>query len=256
MPKVIKKINVEQTGKRSTLGEGRNYQMGFTFLSKGPKGQFTTLYPFSACKDYLNDWCYTEATGQSINAYGLITDAKQKLIKKGKAYLGVTILERQGGGDYGKKVDFGPIETDRENLRANIKNVLALVNHFDDHFKVEPTALISTSDPNVWIFEVDAFWVRYSYRISMYTLLIRMAQFWNGEGTPINFLNNYKVSLDESMWKNAKAEIEKLLEHGMPEYDYTKIVTPDDYSLSSIAHNSGIIGTFNSYKSFWDNIKI
>jgi len=56
---------IKELQKRSKLGEGRNYGVGFTILNKiGSK--FETYLPFTACRDYLNDFAYVESTKKEI----------------------------------------------------------------------------------------------------------------------------------------------------------------------------------------------
>ena len=56
---------IKELQKRSKLNEGRNYGVGFTILNK--KGsKFETYLPFTACRDYLNDFAYVESTKKEI----------------------------------------------------------------------------------------------------------------------------------------------------------------------------------------------
>ena len=61
---------IKELQKRSKLCEGRNYGVGFTILNK--KGsKFETYLPFTACRDYLNDFAYVESTKKEIGSiYG------------------------------------------------------------------------------------------------------------------------------------------------------------------------------------------
>ena len=93
---------IKELQERSKLCEGRNYGVGFTILNK--KGsKFETYLPFTACRDYLNDFAYVESTKKEI---GQIYGYDHKLLncfdKKNIVYFGVKTLHRNKEGNYDK----------------------------------------------------------------------------------------------------------------------------------------------------------
>ena len=94
---------IKELQKRSSLSEGRDFGVGFTILNK--KGsKFKTYLPFTACRDYLNDFAYVESTKKEI---GEIYGYNHKLLNcfdnKNIVYFGVNTLHRNNNnGNYGK----------------------------------------------------------------------------------------------------------------------------------------------------------
>lgn len=56
-------LTVNEKFNRTVLSEGRNYGLSFAFIknnNKNTKDKFDTVTPLSACKDYLNDFIFSE----------------------------------------------------------------------------------------------------------------------------------------------------------------------------------------------------
>ena len=93
---------IKELQERSKLNEGRDFGVGFTILNK--KGsKFETYLPFTACRDYLNDFAYVESTKKEI---GQIYGYDHKLLNcfdnKNIVYFGVKTLHRNKKGNYDK----------------------------------------------------------------------------------------------------------------------------------------------------------
>ena len=83
---------IKELQKRSKLSEGRNFGVGFTILNK--KGsKFETYLPFTACRDYLNDFAYVESTKKEIGKiYGYDHKILNCFDNKNIVYFGVKTL--------------------------------------------------------------------------------------------------------------------------------------------------------------------
>ena len=93
---------IKELQERSKLFEGRNFGVGFTILNK--KGsKFETYLPFTACRDYLNDFAYVESTKKEI---GKIHGYDHKVLNcfdnKNIVYFGVKALHKNNQGNYDK----------------------------------------------------------------------------------------------------------------------------------------------------------
>lgn len=231
---------VRETGDRMKCNEGRNHQMGFAIMKRWKNGNYTTVNPFLCCRDYLNDWCFTYRTRIKLSNYNVTTKPKMKLVDDGGFfYLGAKIMLHKRDGDYplmdggmfrkvALKHAYGPYSADVKRLQNNILNVIALLNFADDQFKVQRTT-VEEAENGVWAFKIDKFWLQYAYRLSMYTLFLRMAQFWNGKGSPLTFLKEFENISDKELWAQDGQQMLKYLtlEEKMPEFDMTKIKEAD-----------------------------
>ena len=157
---------IKELQERSKLSEGRNYGVGFTILNK--KGsKFETYLPFTACRDYLNDFAYVESTKNEI---GEIYGYNHKLLNcfdnKNIVYFGVNTLHYEGGNYYAKFDELQNI------LINNYKNLELFLNRIEDNLGVKIKSSIEL-DEDTLIIKCSKFWVKSTPLISVYTLLIR-----------------------------------------------------------------------------------
>jgi hypothetical protein len=158
---------IKELQKRSKLIEGRNYGVGFTILNK--KGsKFETYLPFTACRDYLNDFAYVESSKKEI---GSIHGYDHKLLNcfdnKNIIYFGVKTLNyNKGNGNYDK---FDKLQ---EILTTNYKNLQIFLNRIETNLNVNVKTTIEL-DEDTLIIRCSKFWVKSTPLISVYTLLIR-----------------------------------------------------------------------------------
>ena len=160
----MKKITELQ--ERSKLNEGRDYGVGFTILNK--KGsKFETYLPFTACRDYLNDFAYVESTKKEI---GEIYGYNHKLLNcfdnKNIIYFGVKALHRNNGGNYDK------FDKCQKELINNYKNLELFLNTIENQLGIKIKTSIEL-DEDTLIIKCSKFWVKSTPLISVYTLLIR-----------------------------------------------------------------------------------
>lgn len=217
------KITVVDKLDRGVLSEGRSTGMGFGFCKKVSENEFETVQPLSPCKDYLNDVIYSELTGNPVSACGL--SCTKKGIFDGKtSYMAIKILPNKGGSEY------TGFKTDVERLTKNIGNIKTLVNYVEEQLKVEGKTDIvqSSNDKDMYLLYVPYWWCRTTQLISLYSLIVRVGQYWNGEGTPLGFMESYNINLDKSLWKpdygrGGLTQYKRMLKYGI------HLITPEEY---------------------------
>jgi hypothetical protein len=157
---------IKELQKRSTLGEGRNYGIGFSILNKiGNK--FETYLPFTACRDYLNDFIFVEKFKKEIGtAYGYNHKILNCFENKRFFYIGVNTLCFNYGGTWNKQ------EQAKSILIANYKNLESFLNKIEDNLKFKSRTTIEI-DEDTLILKVPIYWSKSTPLISVYTLLIR-----------------------------------------------------------------------------------
>ena len=237
---------IKELQKRSELSEGRNYGVGFTILNKiGSK--FETYLPFTACRDYLNDFAYVEATKKEI---GSIHGYDHKLLncfdKKNIVYFGVKALHRNNQGNYDKFNELQDI------LINNYKNLQIFLNRIEDKLGIKIKTSIEL-DEDTLIIKCSKFWVKSTPLISVYTLLIRC--YFNieelGDKLIVDILknNNPFINADSMMKKSCIDFYELYLKNKSkfinPDYNGYGLVKDDNPGL---IHNFGIVGLINKIK--------
>lgn len=213
MTRSVTVVHFEDKKDRNVLGEGRDYQLGFAFCKLTDKG-LETVQPISPCKDYLNDVVYCEHMNVQMYAYGL--DYKpQAIFKSDKAYLAIAIRNHIYGGSYAN------MEKDIVNLSENLGNLQLFMNHFDAAFKLEPTKVYPCSVKDVFIIEFSKEWCKYTYTISLFSLLVRLGQFFKNDKTPMEFLNTFSAfAADVYLINPCLPKIKKLMKmRKFPDFD-------------------------------------
>lgn len=157
---------IKELQKRSTLGEGRNYGIGFSILNK--KGnKFETYLPFTACRDYLNDFIFIEKFKTEIGtAYGYNHKILNCFENKRYFYIGVNTLHFKSSGNWNLKEEATNL------LISNYKNLESFLNQIEDNLNFKSRTTIEV-DEDTLIFKVPIYWSKSSPLISIYTLLIR-----------------------------------------------------------------------------------
>ena len=231
---------IKELQKRSKLCEGRDFGVGFTILNK--KGsKFETYLPFTACRDYLNDFAYVESTKKEI---GEIYGYNHKLLNcfdnKNIVYFGVNTLHYKGGNNYNKFDELQNI------LINNYKNLELFLNRIEDNLGVKIKTSIEL-DEDTLIIKCSKFWVKSTPLISVYTLLIRC--YFNIETIEDKSLidilkNNIPFINDDSMMKGPCIDFYELYMNNK-----NKFINPDyngyglvEYNHPGLIHNFGIDG--------------
>lgn len=223
MLKIIDKQN------RGKLMEGRNYQMGFAFCKKVSNKVFETIQPISPCKDYLNDVVYSERTGNPVSAYGLSTKKIDLFTRKRKAYLAIKIMDYYGYNGFNK------LAQHTENLKNNYANLNKFLNYFEEKLGMSKTQ-VAPADNDSFVLILPIGWTKYNYAISLYSLLARVGQFYDGTTDPITFMETYKDFPEDSyLVKSIVPKVKKLLDIGkLPEQNL------NDLGSGTNVHNAGI----------------
>ena len=221
--KVINKLT------RKNLGEGRDRQMGFGFCKKIDDKTVETVSPISPCKDYLNDVVWSEHTGKSITVYGL--SYKPHDIKGDIWYFAVKLCP-----PFYEDKDYD-LETQKKPLSENYKNIVKLLNHVEKLLKLETFSKIYKANDDIFILAIPADWCKYTYSISLYSLLVRMGQFYTGVESPDEFLEKYSNNLDIMLWRNAKKKYKELLKTGF------KTQNLEELKGGGNVHNNGFCNT-------------
>lgn len=223
MVKIIDKQN------RSILGEGRSYQMGFAFLKKEKDGVFKTVQPISPCKDYLNDVVYSEKTGKPVSAYGLHYE-KQDIYDADRAYMVIRIMENFSGSKYSN------FDKDTQNLKDNYKTLQNFINHFEAQLGAEPSEIIDTEENGRFFISLPLLWCETTYLISLYSLLLRVGQFFKGDKSPEEYIAKFtEFQPDTYLLSSAKPKLEKILKSTTFEQNMDKFYGGTD------VHNHGIV---------------
>ena len=230
---------IKELQKRSKLCEGRDFGVGFTILNK--KGsKFETYLPFTACRDYLNDFAYVESTKKEIgNIYGYNHKLLNCFDKKNIVYFGVKTLHRNKEGNYDKFDELQNI------LINNYKNLQIFLNRIETDLNIKIKTRI-VLDKDTLIIKCSKFWVKSTPLISVYTLLIRCYFNTDLEGNSIVDIlkNNVPFINDDSMMKKPCIDFYELYLNNKnkfinPDYSGYGLVKDDNPGL---IHNFGIDG--------------
>lgn len=237
-------VVVKEVCDRNKLSEGRNSGMAFAFCKLMENGEYHTVQPFSPCKDYLNDVIYTEQTGKDFNACGLHT-TKKNIFEFAQGYLAIQILPPKGNPAW------GDLNRLREQLRTNYKSIQTLLNYveetFEKHGCTERSVITETADPDIFLLSVPLWWCRSTHLISLYSLICRLAYYWNGTGEPLTFLETFKSPVDVNLWTpsygaGGLAKYKCMLEFGIrlttpQELDYMATINKGQPNI----HGNGIL---------------
>lgn len=153
---------------RSKLSEGRNYGLGFSILEKLSPKKFQTYLPYTACKDYLNDFSYIEFEKREI---GSVHGYHHKLIDKFDRvhyfYLGVKAVNYNDGKDWDKR------EEAENQLITNYKVLEKILNDFEALAGIKTRSSITVLDDKSIIIKAPLYWLKKTWLISVMTLIIR-----------------------------------------------------------------------------------
>jgi len=226
---------IKELQKRSKLCEGRDFGVGFTILNK--KGsKFETYLPFTACRDYLNDFAYVESTKKEI---GQIYGYDHKLLncfdKKNIVYFGVKTLHRNNQGNYDKFDELQDI------LINNYIHLEIFLNKIETDLNIKIKTRIEL-DEDTLIIKCSKFWVKSTPLISVYTLLIRCYFNTDLEGNSIvDILKNNKSFINaDSMMKKPCIDFYEMYLNNK-----NKFINPDYKGFDLIQDNSpGLIHNF------------
>lgn len=234
---------IEEKQKRSVLAEGRNFGIGFSILNKISKDKYETYLPFTACKDYLNDFSYVEWTKDEI---GSIHGYNHKLLNcfdnKRLFYLGVNTLHYKSSGDWNKKDEATKILID------NKDNLQSFINKIEDKIGICKSTI--TIDEDTLIFRSSVYWTKSTALISVFTLLIRC--YFNiqlNDKDLIDQMKEHKVFIDaDSYMKNSTIEfVENIGKYKYDKINYESLGVVK--TSAGTVHNFGIVGYLSKMKN-------
>jgi hypothetical protein len=220
------KITLIDKQDRKKLQEGRNYGIAFAF-AKRDGDTYELVMPCSACKDYLNDQLYSEVTGKPYSAYGF-NSKKTGCFKDGMGYLAVAVLDYHSGGKYVGR------DKDEAYLEAHLGAVESFLRAFEGKLgiKLASDTTCIRIEQNRYLFIVPAWWLDATWKISLYSLLIRAAvEGRYVKGDIMKFLAGVKTS-DQYHLTKVIPKVEQLFAGQVPVQDMTK-----PFSV----HNTGIV---------------
>lgn len=222
---------------REVLSEGRNYGMGFAFLKELKTNEFETICPISPCKDYLNDVVYGEALNVPVSACGLNYKPVGGVFEEPFSNLVIKITNYQKKNTFSKYANF---ETDTKQLKTNYKNIEKLLNYIETRIGIDHTEITPSND-DMYHLKVPRYWTESTYLTSLYALLVRMGQYYDGKKEPVEFLNNYPTNnIESSLWNSAKLKLIMIM-------NGYKIKQTFDKKTGGAIHGSGILA-YNDFK--------
>jgi hypothetical protein len=232
---------------RSKLGEGRSYQMGFAFLKKVKDETFETIQPISPCKDYLNDVIFAEHTNKPISAFGCKLSGKQDIFDKEFGYMAISICKYKYPSNY----DTNKYPIDVKRLKDNREKLESFINQIEEYFNLDwfnNTTIVEVSD-NLYFIEVPIIWTKSTYMISLYSLLLRVGQFYEDTTIdPIEWLEKFNAFLDDvSLVKQALPKLKNILKYGPLPQDFSNL------RGDTSTHNLGIIAYKLDYSQLINN---
>lgn len=225
-------IKIKEKGSRKKLNEGRDHGIGFTFLKKINNTEFESYFPFTACRDFLNDFTYIEAFKdlEFPEVYGFKHNYTGDFNRKHYFYLGVNCLHYNGSRT------FDNFDECLNLLINNHLNLLKVIHYFEEKFNLKnKTKLIVTDD--CLIFRAPKFWMKSTPLISLYSLIIRL--YFNigikDNENILEILTNHKPFLQSDSYytKYTLCALENL------NLNYIKIEYPQ---RGNAVHNFGIHG--------------
>lgn len=195
---------------RSCLEEGRNYGIGYAFAERIDTDTYEAVQPISPCKDYLNDVLYAEVTGNILpKVYGFKYDKIRGLIGKEYAYLVIGVYYNYKDSYYHKE----NYNREVDNLKSNYKNIESFLNQIEDKIGIEHKTEILEGNNNMFLVKMPVFWTQYLYLLSLYTLLIRSFQFYDGSMPALDAVKSkHKIYNEDSfLWSHLEHKFDHIL---------------------------------------------
>jgi hypothetical protein len=130
-------------------------------------------------------------------------------------------------GAFAQAVDREQLKEDIDNLNQNYLTLKSFMNHFDSALGLKKTQLYKANIDvdSIFVVKFDKAWAQYTYSISLFSLLLRVGQFYKGDVPPMDFLNSFSAfSPDVYLVKKVLPKINKILElKSLPEQDLSTL---------------------------------
>lgn len=240
------KVKIKEVKNRGVLNEGRNSGMGFAFLKKTKslvtrEVVYKTVQPVSPCKDYLAEVVFTELTGIGTQGCGLKYPKKLNIQDKDYFYMAIQIQKTKDGAYHG----YSTFEKDLNNLNDNYKNIEVFINKIEEDLQLKNKTTILKANDDYYLINVPKEWCISSIMISMYTLLIRCAQVYDGKQDHNEFMEKLSgdmKNIDGGLLKSALPKIKEILKTKkfVPQYKNDLKQAEDKNNKWWSPHNNGI----------------
>lgn len=242
---------LEAPYKRSDLNEGRDYGIGFSVLKADSANNLKPLFPFTACKDYLNDVIYVEQSGKNIDeVYGFRHEFMNYFQNKKRLILGVAPLQYIEGE---KRIDDDYIWENYDDCSSyftnNSENFINVLHYIEIMMNgtSKLTKLLGIVD-NTWILELNPIWQTTGPAISFFTLFARC--YFNFKDSPSieNIKAHTPYIMDDEMMKINILDILDNLDITENIFNTDIYLKENEESSSNTIHNLGV-------SNFYRNIK-
>ena len=132
--------------------------------------------------------------------------------------------------------EYSLMQEHKQNLNKNYSNIQILLRKFENLFKIKGrTRIYKCADGETFLLYVPKQWVQYTYLTSLYSLLVRIGQFYDGKTNVLEFVKNFNTFMpDQYLAKTAFEKMQKILE--------LKSFPVQDLSTIQCPHNLGIVG--------------
>tara|TARA_R110000851_G_scaffold315229_2_gene477551 strand:- start:2437 stop:3243 length:807 start_codon:yes stop_codon:yes gene_type:complete len=206
------KLTMTNAFDRTILNEGRNFGVGFAYVtpvSEESITAFKTMQAFTACKDYLNDLVYVERHAKPLGkVHGFEHIYTGEFKDKDFVYLGFKPVHYKPSG--GSSMDWTGFEKTTKSMKKNIGNLVTSINKLENllDLSTDRTTFYGSTETE-YVLSLPKIWVQRGWLTSLMTLWIRC--FFNITAT------------------NAKASLTKLIET-----HENKITIPADKYLFAV----------------------
>lgn len=173
------------TQPRSILSEGRSRGLGHAFC-RLEKGKLITVMPISPCKDYLNDVVFSEGTGKPWSAWGLKTK-KEGIFEDGWGYM-VSSVCKEGARSEREYSDYAD---EVKALNTNLDGIRKVIAWMEEGLGLKDRSTFVSLGDNMVMTKIPKFWLDGTYRISLYTLIMRNAMEYES-GDVLTYLENIR----------------------------------------------------------------
>jgi hypothetical protein len=217
---------------RSKLSEGRSAGYGFALCKYDPDGEtLTTVQPFSPCKDYLSDVVYSEWVKKPYQACGLSTKYTG-IFENGRAWLAFRVCGQGCGSTIENPVKYPGMEKDLKAIEDGRANAQKLINSIEILLKVPHLTRLYRVTTNCVVAKMDLYWVRWTYRVSLISLLLRNAFYYDGTTDAMAWLKKQsEQGQDAYMLKSAVTHMERAIKEGsFPDDDWERKSSYYDYA--------------------------
>jgi len=221
---------------RRKLAEGRSTGMGFAFLKRKNQSTYKTVMPITCCKDFLNEVIYAEVTKKfQPRIFGMLYDKRHNILTKDYAYLAIKILPQNSNtAEYSVA-----LKADKDSLEKNHSNIMSFMREIETKLGIKKSkqTKIVPADNDTYLVAMPIYWTTQPYLVSMYTLLMRAFQYYDGSMPALEYLEKGKVySADSALIMSSRKKMLEVINGAKVKQTYEQYAT----NVSSLHSSSGI----------------